>query len=103
MQLILAAKDHGSPSSFETLQLLTVLLVDTNDNDPEFKNDRYEFSVVENQPVGMFIGRVSAVDRDEGRHARQAILKLKIEALYSATNAIFIFFNQDLLQHHFWQ
>lgn len=69
-ELLLVAKDHGSPTWFETLRLLTVLLVDTNDNDPEFQSERYDFSVCENRPAGIEIGRVAAIDKDEGRHAR---------------------------------
>ncbi|EEB19942.1 conserved hypothetical protein [Pediculus humanus corporis] len=69
-ELLLVAKDHGSPTWFETLRLLTVLLVDTNDNDPEFESERYDFSVSENLPVGVTIGQVVAVDKDEGKHAR---------------------------------
>ena len=76
-QLLLVAKDHGSPTWFETLRLLTVLLVDTNDNDPEFESERYDFSVSENLPVGVTIGQVVAVDKDEGKHARYTLLNFQ--------------------------
>ena len=68
-QLVLVAADHGSPTYYETLRLLTILLVDTNDNVPEF-NDEYNFHVPENRPKDYVVGKVTAEDKDEGRHAR---------------------------------
>lgn len=68
-ELVLVAADHGSPTYYETLRLLTILLVDTNDNVPEF-NDEYNFHVPENRPKDYVVGKVTAEDKDEGRHAR---------------------------------
>lgn len=68
--MLLVAKDHGSPMSKETLRLLTILLTDDNDNDPEFKKDVYDFSVLENQEAGITIGQVEASDKDIGQNAR---------------------------------
>ncbi|XP_024937586.1 cadherin-87A isoform X2 [Cephus cinctus] len=68
-ELVLVAADHGSPTTYETLRLLTVLLVDTNDNVPQFY-DEYTFNVPENRPKDYFVGKVIAEDKDEGRHAR---------------------------------
>ncbi|XP_012283433.1 cadherin-87A [Orussus abietinus] len=68
-ELVLVAADHGSPTTYETLRLLTVLLVDTNDNVPEFY-DEYNFHVPENRPKDYFVGKVTAEDKDEGRHAK---------------------------------
>ncbi|KAK0157779.1 hypothetical protein PV328_011474 [Microctonus aethiopoides] len=68
-ELVLVAADHGSPTYYETLRLLTILLVDTNDNVPEFYED-YNFQISENRPKDVVIGRVIAEDKDEGRHAR---------------------------------
>lgn len=63
------ATDHGNPTAYETLRLLTILLVDTNDNVPEFE-DNYSFNVPENRPKDYFVGKVIAKDKDEGRHAK---------------------------------
>lgn len=63
------ATDHGSPTAYETLRLLTVQLVDTNDNVPHF-NEQYNFHISENRPRDYFIGKVTAEDEDEGRHAK---------------------------------
>lgn len=68
-QLVLVAADHGTPTAYETLRLLTVQLVDTNDNAPQFYDD-YHFSISENRPKDYFVGKVTAEDKDEGRHAK---------------------------------
>ncbi|EFN85300.1 Cadherin-87A [Harpegnathos saltator] len=68
-ELVLVATDHGSPTAYETLRLLTVQLVDTNDNVPQFYEE-YNFHVSENRPKDYFIGKVTAEDKDEGRHAK---------------------------------
>jgi len=58
--LVLVAKDHGTPISHETLRFLTVLLVDTNDNRPEFPvtetTNPYSFRVTENSQINLLIG-----------------------------------------------
>ena len=51
------------------MRLLTILLVDTNDNIPEFEDD-YTFNVPENRPKDYLVGKVVAEDKDEGRHAK---------------------------------
>jgi hypothetical protein len=57
---VLVAKDHGTPISHETLRFLTVLLVDTDDNRPEFpvteSTSPYSFHVTENSQINMFVG-----------------------------------------------
>ncbi|XP_011304986.1 cadherin-87A [Fopius arisanus] len=68
-ELVLVATDHGNPTNYETLRLLTIVLVDTNDNIPEFYEE-YSFHVAENRPKDSVVGRVAAEDKDEGRHAR---------------------------------
>ncbi|XP_012135516.1 cadherin 87A isoform X2 [Megachile rotundata] len=68
-ELVLVAADHGTPTAYETLRLLTIQLVDTNDNAPQFF-DEYHFHVSENRPKDYFIGKVTAEDKDEGRHAK---------------------------------
>ena len=39
-ELLLVAKDRGIQTSFETLRLLTVIVDDANDNEPEFPAER---------------------------------------------------------------
>jgi Cadherin domain len=57
-ELILVARDHGTPSWFETLRFLTILLVDINESHPEFPDasNPYKFFVTENGPVNARIG-----------------------------------------------
>ncbi|KAJ8921829.1 hypothetical protein NQ315_008461 [Exocentrus adspersus] len=73
-ELVLVARDHGSPKWYETIRHLTVLLVDENDNRPEFPSSKstnpYHFYVTENNEKHILIGRVKALDRDEGNHAK---------------------------------
>ncbi|XP_071455526.1 cadherin-87A [Hetaerina americana] len=73
-ELVLVAQDHGSPISYETLRFLTILLVDSDDNKPEFPMDEtttpYRFKVPENEYRGLPIGQVVAIDRDEGKYAK---------------------------------
>ncbi|KAG8178249.1 hypothetical protein JTE90_000350 [Oedothorax gibbosus] len=72
-QLVLAARDNGSPVAFESLRFLTVILVDVDDNSPEFPRTQttnpYVFTLEENLPLNFPIGRVLAQDRDVGENA----------------------------------
>ncbi|XP_063226687.1 cadherin-87A isoform X2 [Bacillus rossius redtenbacheri] len=72
-ELFLVAKDHGSPTSYETLHMLVVELRDINDNVPEFPRDGsstpYTFRVLENVRDSKFVGKVEAIDHDIGNHA----------------------------------
>ncbi|KAE8740358.1 hypothetical protein FOCC_FOCC014138, partial [Frankliniella occidentalis] len=73
-ELVLVARDHGSPTSYETLRVLTINLIDANDNNPEFTRgpltNPYHFSAPENAPINVKIGKVEAQDPDEGLYAR---------------------------------
>lgn len=61
-QLVLVAMDHGSPTQYETLRFLTILLVDTNDNRPEFPDSTtanpYKFYIRENSDKDIRIGKL---------------------------------------------
>lgn len=73
-ELVLVAMDHGSPTWYETLRFLTVLLVDINDNRPEFPDSAsanpYRFYIKENSERNIRIGKIQAIDKDEGKHAK---------------------------------
>lgn len=66
--LIIVASDNGSPplSASTTVQ---VQVLDANDNDPEFIEDTFVFTVLENTEQGQHVGTVSARDRDLGNNA----------------------------------
>ncbi|XP_065338532.1 cadherin-87A [Cloeon dipterum] len=75
-ELVLVAKDNGYPVSYETLSFLTVLLMDSNDNEPRFpvvegnQLFSYRFKVLENGPADEVVGTVHAADADEGQNAK---------------------------------
>lgn len=56
------ARDHGYPKFFQTVTYLTILLVDMNDNRPEFPDsistNPYHFYVTENEQRGFRIGKL---------------------------------------------
>ena len=47
-----------------------VTVTDVNDNNPEFSQDQYEFSLRENSPMGEALPIVTATDRDIGSNAQ---------------------------------
>lgn len=59
------ALDDGNPALSAT-QVLTVTVLDVNDETPVFLKQLYETAVHENQDPGEFVVRVEAVDRDAG-------------------------------------
>ncbi|NXD64577.1 PCD23 protein, partial [Eolophus roseicapillus] len=63
--LTVMALDDGSPSLSAT-QVLTIIVVDVNDETPIFLKQLYETAVRENQDPGQFVIKVEAVDRDAG-------------------------------------
>ncbi|XP_054998769.1 protocadherin beta-10-like [Sorex araneus] len=63
--LTLTAMDGGSPPRSGTT-IIHIVIVDVNDNAPEFSQATYETQVLENSPVGSIIAKVSARDSDSG-------------------------------------
>lgn len=49
---------------------MEVTVTDVNDNNPEFRQDQYEFNLREHSPVGEALPIVTATDRDLGRNAQ---------------------------------
>ncbi|KAM9064808.1 protocadherin alpha-C1 [Sarcophilus harrisii] len=64
-RLVLTARDGGRPGRSGSVQV-TVIVVDTNDNAPEFQRSVYRVSVPETAPNGTVLIRVQASDPDEG-------------------------------------
>ena len=76
-ELILVARDHGTPVAFETLRFVTVIIKDINDNGPKFPesisgggDNMVRFTVPEEEDPGYFVGRVRAEDPDAGVNGR---------------------------------
>ncbi|KAJ1128071.1 hypothetical protein NDU88_006458 [Pleurodeles waltl] len=67
-QLILTATDGGDPARSGTA-LITVSVLDINDNAPFFRQTVYTASVLENSPKGTVVTTVSATDRDQGTNS----------------------------------
>lgn len=70
LQLIIIAKDHGTQTTYETIQFLTVILKDVDDNRPKFvaKGDGsydYAFTVNENNKKNQLIGEMQKRARGE--------------------------------------
>ncbi|KFP09490.1 Protocadherin-23, partial [Egretta garzetta] len=63
--LTVMALDDGSPALSAT-QVLTIIVLDVNDETPIFLKQIYETAVCENQDPGEFVVKVEAVDRDAG-------------------------------------
>ena len=74
--LLLVAKDGGAQISYEALRLLTVVVDDENDNQPEFPPERrtkvapYHFRIEENVRPDTAVGQVQAFDPDVGLNAK---------------------------------
>ncbi|XP_074651639.1 protocadherin-11 X-linked-like [Tubulanus polymorphus] len=58
-------QDQGKPM-LETRKIFTITVLDANDNVPVFSKDKYFADVYENNPMGLSLLRVHAVDRDDG-------------------------------------
>ncbi|XP_066507713.1 protocadherin-16-like [Hoplias malabaricus] len=63
--LTIVAEDHGMPQH-STTQVLSVQVIDVNDEAPLFEKSEYEVQVRENQPAGTSVLTVSATDQDQG-------------------------------------
>ncbi|XP_049729827.1 protocadherin beta-17 [Elephas maximus indicus] len=71
LRLTLTALDGGSPPRTGTSQVV-ILVVDVNDNAPEFTQLLYEVQVPENSAIGSLVISVSARDLDAGTHGELA-------------------------------
>ncbi|CAG9580188.1 unnamed protein product [Danaus chrysippus] len=69
-QLIVSASDGGTPSQFESLRVLQLVVVDDQDHAPAFIHRHYHFSVTENLPSGVIVGTVKAIDKDRGDNGK---------------------------------
>lgn len=65
LRLMLTALDGGTPLRSGTVQV-HILVLNINDNTPEFTQSLYEVQVLENSPVNSLIVTVSASDLDTG-------------------------------------
>jgi len=62
------ATDNGSPAGTATASIIVVVL-DSNDNAPQFSKEAYHFLVRENLDAGTSVGTIAATDRDLDNNA----------------------------------
>nr|XP_020043461.1 protocadherin alpha-11-like [Castor canadensis] len=65
LNLLLTAVDRGKPELTGSVQLF-ILVLDVNDNDPEFDQLEYKVRLTENAPEETLVIKLNASDRDEG-------------------------------------
>ncbi|NWR02808.1 PCDG7 protein, partial [Paradoxornis webbianus] len=107
--LILTATDNGSPmkSGSTTIQ---IIVLDGNDNAPEFTQSVYKATVREDVAVGSRVLQVTATDRDEGPNAEVKYSLFKIAEKFDRTfkmdpesGEIVIMENLNFEEHEFYE
>ncbi|XP_059846438.1 protocadherin gamma-B7-like isoform X2 [Hypanus sabinus] len=64
-ELTVTAADGGEPQKFGTSKII-IRVIDVNDNAPACEQNVYRISIPENIPKNTLIGKVTAMDADEG-------------------------------------
>ena len=72
MNLTIVAQDHGVPA-LSSSQLLSVQVIDVNDQVPWFQENQYQAQITENQPAGTTVLVVSASDLDQGESGLSSV------------------------------
>uniref|UniRef100_A0A8C8EHU5 Protocadherin-16 n=1 Tax=Oncorhynchus tshawytscha TaxID=74940 RepID=A0A8C8EHU5_ONCTS len=67
--LTIVAQDYGVPA-LSSSQLLSVQVIDVNDQVPWFQENQYQAQITENQPAGTTVLVVSASDLDQGTNGQ---------------------------------
>ncbi|NXW79623.1 PCDGA protein, partial [Hirundo rustica] len=107
--LILTATDNGSPmkSGSTTIQ---IIVLDGNDNAPEFTQSVYKVTLREDAAVGSRVLKVTATDRDEGPNAEVKYSFFKIPEKFDKTfkmdpesGEIVIMENLNFQEHEFYE
>ncbi|KAL0994901.1 hypothetical protein UPYG_G00129030 [Umbra pygmaea] len=69
INLTIIAEDHGMPA-LSTTQLLSIQVIDVNDELPQFQSEELEAEIPENQVAGTTVITVTATDRDQGSNGQ---------------------------------
>ncbi|KAM9332560.1 protocadherin Fat 3 [Pholidichthys leucotaenia] len=84
--------DQGIPQ-MSNWRLLTVIIEDANDNDPQFYQDSYSALVSENSAVGLEVITITAFDRDMGQNGQLYYIMLTTVPQFgidSETGSVFV-------------
>lgn len=84
--------DQGIPQMFNW-RLLTVIIEDANDNDPQFDKDNYFALVSENSAIGKEVINITASDRDLGQNGQLSyIMQTSVPqfGIDSETGSVFV-------------
>ncbi|XP_040597853.1 protocadherin beta-15-like [Mesocricetus auratus] len=83
-RLTLTALDGGAPPRTGTSQI-RIIVVDVNDNAPEFVQALYQVQILENSPVGSLVAKVWAKDLDTGTNGEVSYSLLRSSQEMSKT------------------
>uniref|UniRef100_A0AAQ5Y510 Cadherin EGF LAG seven-pass G-type receptor 1 n=1 Tax=Amphiprion ocellaris TaxID=80972 RepID=A0AAQ5Y510_AMPOC len=67
--LAIIARDNGIPQKSDTTYV-EIIILDANDNAPQFLRDMYQGTVLEDAPIYTSVLQISASDRDSGSNGR---------------------------------
>nr|XP_033954155.1 protocadherin Fat 3 [Pseudochaenichthys georgianus] len=84
--------DRGSPQ-MSNWRLLTVIIEDTNDNDPQFDQESFSAVVAENSAIGVEVITITAFDRDMGPNGQISYVMLTSVPQFgidSETGSVFV-------------
>ncbi|KAM3601137.1 uncharacterized protein V6R79_008280 [Siganus canaliculatus] len=84
--------DQGAPQ-MSNWRLLTVIVEDANDNDPQFYQDSFSALVLENSAIGMEVISITAFDRDMGQNGQLSYVMLNSVPQFgidSETGSVFV-------------
>ncbi|XP_070699525.1 protocadherin Fat 3 [Pempheris klunzingeri] len=84
--------DQGVPQ-MSNWRLLTVIIEDANDNDPQFYQDNLSALVSENSAIGVEVITITAFDRDIGQNAQLSYIMLTSAPQFgidSETGSVFV-------------
>lgn len=84
--------DQGIPQ-MSNWRLLTMIIEDANDNDPEFCQDSFSALVSENSAIGMEVITITAFDRDMGQNGQLSYIMLTSVPQFgidSETGSVFV-------------
>lgn len=84
--------DQGLPQ-MSNWRLLTVIIEDANDNDPQFYQDNLSALVLENSAIGMEVIAITAFDRDMGQNGQLSYIMLTSVPQFgidSETGSVFV-------------